>query len=125
MQPIVVRKSDLKTKLAANLGKHQAEFQSALAGFYKVLSQKLTEKLSDIEMGKDVAAQVSMPAIKPVSHAEDYERALQMLDWEIREDIMLDEDEFKNLVEDKWQWRESFSSSSSSYSPSSSSRSSR
>ena len=52
---------------------------------------------------------------KPVSYQKDYESAIRKLNLTDDEEISLDDTLFESLVEDNWDWKQTFSYSNSTY----------
>jgi hypothetical protein len=56
---------------------------------------------------------ISLPM--PEDHTDDYERAIKMLDLDVREDIELTEQEFAQYVLDDWGWKDQWTTTNSAY----------
>jgi len=97
----------LLEKLTENLENHRKELEEARAGYFLEVQEEI-EKLQKL-MGKHPNT-FKIPAslkhlAQPVSHVEDYERAIAMLSKCKDVEIELDSDQFAAFVENKWSWR--------------------
>ena len=114
-----IDKTKLIATLKANRERHVKQFEDADRGYRQLVVIKLRELSERIETGDQVCLGVRLDAEGPESHAEDYERAIQMCEMSMEQSVELDEHDFETLVLDKWTWSKAFSSSSASYSSSS------
>ena len=53
----------------------------------------------------------------PENHTRDYERVIQMLERSLDETVSLSETDFRAYVQDDWDWKRAFLTSSAQYSP--------
>ena len=51
----------------------------------------------------------------PENHEDDFTRAIQMLEWEVGDEVMLAEDEFAQFVQDDWGWKQQFRTTGMAY----------
>lgn len=115
-----VDKTELIATLTANRERHVRLFEDADRVYRRVVLDRLRKLVEHIEAGGKIRLGVRLDAEGPESHAEDYDRAIQMCEMSLEQGIELDESDFETLVLDKWRWSERFSSSSASYSSSNS-----
>lgn len=121
MQNVTVYKTKLIDIVVMNRVKHKAEFDEAVVEFRKACRLKLQEAVAAIKPDTDPviydkglkSLQVSLSA--PDNHLEDYDLALKMLELEVKDEVILTNDEFSQLVNDDWSWKRSFSASNSLY----------
>lgn len=113
MKTIRVEKEALIGMLHANRDKHRAEYEAAQRGFCEQAATKLGEMLAAAQAGSLSSCWLDLTV--PESHVEDYDRALQMLEWHQGSEIELDAHEFRTYVQDDWGWKEQWSLSNSAY----------
>lgn len=116
MNAITVKKTDLVAKITANRDLHVAAHKAALDGWRKTVKDALEEALPAFERDEDLAAfNFAYKYAKPASFVEEYDRALEMLEWETADDIRLSEVDFRHFVQDDWDWSKGFKIGTSQY----------
>lgn len=106
MEQVKVKKGNLLKILVENRKKHQADFEKANEDYQVALVGILTDKLRDAKAGKPVGHAISLQA--PTNQIKDYDRAIRMLQLTTDKVIKLQEQEFSELVQDEWQWKNQF-----------------
>lgn len=84
----------------------------------ELLAQKATT-ISDLVSLNSKVYSISKEIMNiriPEQHLDDYDRVIRMLELSVDEDISLNENQFENYVQDKWDWSHSFLSNTLSYS---------
>lgn len=114
MRTVRISKGDLVSTLIINRNAHETEYKKAVEGYCVKMVEFLKEKVSILATGNPV--DVSISDFPPESHADDYNRALKMLEMSVDETIELTESEFRQLVEDNWSWQANFKAASMKYS---------
>lgn len=105
MSNVRVKVEQLKEILEVNRDAHKAEFDQAIAGYKDRLQHELGKALNDLSGGIIPALQKIAGLPIPVDQTKDYDRAIQMLEMEVRDEVELDEYTFKELVMDDWSWK--------------------
>lgn len=113
MDEITVRKDELLKVLKKNRGDHRDAFEKALDGWFETAKAEI-ERLRD-EAKKGKLKQVHLVLPRPEDHTVDYDRAIQMLEMDIEETVVLRVDEFAQYVQDDWGWKRSWTVSNSGY----------
>ncbi len=121
MQSITLNKTVLIDIVTKNRAKHKTEFDEAVVEFRKACRLKLEEAIKAVKADADpvvydkdiTALYVTLGA--PKNYLKDYDLALKMLDLEIKTEIVLTSEEFSQLVNDDWVWKNTFSASNSLY----------
>lgn len=108
MRSVTVNKVDLRSTLIQNKDDHEADFAITFDKYKSALIERLYELADDVRDLKPGETAVwhdllNLPA--PENHAEDYQRAIEMLEWETGDEVVLDEREFKQFVQDDWLWK--------------------
>lgn len=110
MKNVKVKKEQLRATLLKNRDTHVADFEIAWDAFRGKAErnlQRLLDKLRDAPRGAAVELYVGLEP--PQNHVGDYTRAIEMLDWEVGEEVTLTEQEFQQFVQDDWSWKQQFS----------------
>jgi hypothetical protein len=121
MKTVTVQKQELLTKLEDNLSHHRADFEIAWDAFQKRAIDNFHAKLAlleDAQRGQQIELWVNLDV--PEDHSADYLRAIDMLKWEVGDQVVLTEQEFRQFVQDDWSWKGKFASDNVFYAGSSS-----
>lgn len=113
MRDIVVKKEDLLNKVRVNRDAHRDIFLRAQEKYREAIIAELDRMLEDARSGRKISRFISLP--EPEDHTEDYDRAIGMLEMELRGEIELTETDFAIYVLDQWAWRKAWASSTASY----------
>jgi hypothetical protein len=116
MNTITVDKKKFRAAVEANKAEHEKLFHEASVAFYKRLHEKLEEweqKLGRREMNfHDLVLSINHIQLDhPRGHCDEYQQALDMLEWEQGDSVSLEPHEFKQLVKDEWGWKGQFAAS--------------
>ena len=122
LDSITVTKTKLLEILLDNKMKHEREFRIVYDNWFNAYNQMLEELKNRALRGKPIPFHL-INLNPPKSYVDVYSDVIEMLMITTQQEMVLDSDEFRKLVQDKWEWTQSFSSSSASYSSSSSSSS--
>ena len=114
MQKIRVNTIELAKTLTKNRAEHRKIFEEAVEGYRKKVIELLEDHLERVKEGSLIRVYISLP--QPSDHTADYDRALQVLDWSLDDEIEIDEQTFAELVMDDWQWKREFFTTNSAYS---------
>jgi hypothetical protein len=116
---ITVNKLDLILKIQEERDKHEALYNEAVKVYKKRFVQEAEKFARDavdrMENGLHFVDFVWLPV--PEKHTEDFDRAIEMLQWEVNDTVKLSENDFTTLVLNQWGWARSFASNTSSYIP--------
>jgi hypothetical protein len=96
---ITVKKSQLIEKLKANKTNHIKEFNDAVVAYKEEALRQLNEQIKIVQEG-GLTAKLNL--ITPINNAEEYDKVIAMFDWEINEDVELEQDEFNQFVLDEF-----------------------
>lgn len=138
---IQVNRKELLNKLRTNRLIHIQEYKQALAGYKDSLQEKMEEAfkkaaanlsqkytafkdklevLSDEEILKQpdsitLIDEVWVEMKVPKSYEKEYDAAIDMVNWDVRDVLELTHAEFTCFVRDQWDWTSSFSAISKIY----------
>ena len=113
MRTVMVRKDELVGVLKKNRQQHGEVFEKAYGKFMQAVELELEHRLRRIRRGKVVDLAIRLP--EPRNMEDSYDRALQMLSMETRDEIELSEQEFQQFVQDDWTWKREFTTTASRY----------
>jgi hypothetical protein len=116
---IDVPRQKLLEALKKNEAIHYREYQEAMGNYYIALNDQLiaaVNKLQELNFtDHDAIRRIRVDFDAPVSHAEDYRKAIQMLEFSHSEHITVDESAFEAYVNNNWPWQQNFFANSSKY----------
>ena len=108
-----VKREELLTRIKENRAKHRDEFERAWDGYTKAVREWLEKSLDALKAGKKIDVAFRGPI--PQDHTEDYDRVIDMLQMEIRDELEIDETQFAQYVRDDWGWKGQFVTTNSTY----------
>ena len=103
--------------LKKNLGEHSKIVEEAREGYFKEAEAALLKRLADLKaagLKKVVSMHFSLQP--PVDHSAEFKTIIGMLEMHSEDTIELTADEYRQLVENKWEWMDEFLASNSAYS---------
>lgn len=140
---VKVNKEQLLAELQKNRDKHLTTYNTALANYKSQLSAKIKEEFAnarrklqtgeaeqlarvdnltdeDILKQRDTlvivqAVAVSMPV--PRNYVSEYDKAIAMVQWDIRPELLITGAQFDCFILNQWGWTDDFRSTTMSYCP--------
>ena len=95
---IKILKSDLIDTLNKNKDNHIVEYGKAVIGYKK----EALKQLANLEkIVNDGSLKIRLDLVTPVNSTENYDKIIEMFEWEINEEVELTQDEFKEYVQDE------------------------
>lgn len=116
MKQVKVRKDDLVAILEKNMVTHVADFELAWEGYRKAVisnAESLLARAKNVKKNEQVQLYIRLEM--PVNHEDDYVRAIEMCEWEVDDEVELSQEEFSQLVQDDWSWKQTFTASNMMY----------
>ena len=110
MRKIKVDKEELLGIVKENRKKHKKEFFDSVKAYRVKAADLFNAELQKIVNGEDFKTCLNSLQ-KPEPHIKDYDIMIQMLKMSVDKIIELDQDEFNQLVNDDWMWKNNFRSS--------------
>ena len=105
---ITANRKEVLATLKKNREDHEAIVKEARVIYIQRARDAVTAKLDQLS-GEDAhKVTLSFSISPPHSHKKVYNVAIKMLDMHQGETIVLDSDQVKNLIMDKWNWQEEF-----------------
>lgn len=110
---VSMNKEKLLTILQGNRKRHRDVFNSACEDYRKQAIKEIEAMLADARAGSKIKRYVSL--VEPMDQTRDYDRAIKMVQLDVRENIDLQEKEFAQYVMDDWAWKDQWTNSISPY----------
>lgn len=115
MRKITVDKEQLLETLKANKREHRETYAEACRAYSKEMAERTTKLAELFKQGEMPSLTKVFDAPRPEQFLDDYDRAIQMLEWHQDDEVTLDEDEFRRYVQNEWGWRQRFAANTASY----------
>lgn len=113
MDEIKVNKDQLVKTLKKNRKKHREMFIKAQEVYRTQMIAELDRALDEAKNGGRIVRMFSLPV--PEDHTDDFDTAIQMLEWDKGSSVLLSQREFKTYVQNEWGWQASFAANTASY----------
>src|SRR4051812_3191998 len=113
MQEITVEKAALIEKIQANRDEHRSMFIKAQERYRDAMIVELDRALQEARDGRKIRRAFTLPV--PEDHTEEFNTAIEMLQWEEGNSVVLDHRDFQRYVQNRWEWAASFAASTASY----------
>ena len=113
MRQVTVRKAELLRIVTANRDKHRSTYEQAFEKFKDAMRKKLELHLSDLGRGR--IPPITLKIEVPEDHTDDYDQVLGMLTLEVNDNVTLSWEEYRNYVDDEWDWSRRWAANTSSY----------
>lgn len=110
---ITVNKKDLLDALITNRDEHVLTFQKAIEKYRFKAIEFFTEQLDIISSGGEVERYMRLPL--PEEHTDDFDRAIQMVEWHQGTEMILTDQQFEQFVRNRWGWHQTFITNTASY----------
>jgi len=111
---ITCNKAEILGRLKANLESHTKLVAEARTGYVSRAKEELDKKLKALSDGKVVALTFSLRI--PQDYSTIYKTAISMLEAHTGTEIELSASEYRQLVEDEWDWAHDFAGTNMLYS---------
>ncbi len=113
---IKAKKDDILVTLERNLESHSKMVVEAREGYVKRARAELEKRLGQIMEGKTVALTFHLKV--PKDYSSVYKTTIGMLKAHTGTEIEMSATEYRQLVEDEWDWTRDFAGSNAAYSSS-------
>lgn len=114
MNTVTVNKADLIEKVTKNREEHRQMFLDAQVRYRARVIEELDARLMEARRpGGTINLGFAMP--EPVDYTREYDTALSMLEWEVGDQVELDQSTFAELVLNQWSWARHFAASTVAY----------
>lgn len=106
MHNVLMDKGTLLGIVAENRDKHRQLFEEALEAFREKAIENLEARIRQIRDGGKIDLYLDLQ--QPEDHTEDYDRVIEMLQYEVENEVKLSNTEFAQYVQDNWGWKTAF-----------------
>lgn len=126
IKTVTVKRDKLLATLKENLATHKELYEEALKGYKDAKVTKMIALHGAAEAAVNSNTEENRRAVhvaynayntlaRPQDHSESYELAIEIMTWEIEDNIELSINDFQCYVRDKWNWKDSFRGSVMAY----------
>jgi len=98
---ITVKKLALIEQLKTNKVKHIKEYEEAVIAYKEEALLQLASQVQRVEEG---SLDARLNLVTPINNSGEYDKVISMFDWEINEDVELEQDEFNEFVLDEFEF---------------------
>lgn len=109
----VIDKEKLLGIVKQNREKHAATYKEARKAYKEKGMDILQKLIAKLDNGENIRPYLNLPT--PEDHTGDYDRTIEMLKHDVREQIELEENEFNQYVLDNWSWKQEWLNTTASY----------
>lgn len=95
---IRVEKQKLIDKIKENKKNHINEYKQAVIAYKKEALKQLAELIDKVNNGE---LDISLNLITPVDSSDNYDKILEMFEWEVEDQVDLEQNEFIEYVQDE------------------------
>lgn len=99
MRKIKINKEDLIVKIEENRRAHIEEYLNAVKAFKVEALKQLKELTKKVTKGE--TEKITLDLVEPVNNEENYDKLLEMFEWEVDAIIELSHEEFQEYVQDE------------------------
>ena len=100
---ITVKKEDLIEQIVANKVKHIELYNKAVIAYKKEALEQLEKLTKEVNDG---VLDIKLDLVTPIDNSDDYDAIIEMFVWEVKDEVELTQNEFKEYVQDKTQFAE-------------------
>lgn len=109
---ITVDKTELITKIKENKDNHIKEYKKAVVAYKKEALKQLLALTNKVKEG-DMTIRLDL--ITPIDNSENYDKIIQMFEWDVNQEVELEQREFTEYVQDETDFAISAKFSNQSY----------
>lgn len=95
---INVKKVDLINKIRENKKNHIVEYEKAIVAYKEEALKQLVELTKKVNDG---ALNIQLNLVTPVNNSENYDKIVEMFEWEVNDVVELEQKEFIEYVQDE------------------------
>lgn len=95
---IPVNKANLIAKIKENKANHETEYVKAVEAYKREAGKQLKEQLEALEKG---SLSIRVNLVAPSNKSDEYDKLVQLFEWDINETVTLTQSEFNEYVLDE------------------------
>jgi hypothetical protein len=92
-----ISKDQLIAKIKENKEAHLKEYAEAVEAYRKEAAKQLKQATKELKGG---SLKIKLNLVTPVNRADEYDKVIEMFNWEVEETIELSQREFNEYVHD-------------------------
>lgn len=92
-----ISKASLIKKIQENKEAHLNEYNEAVEAYKKEAAKQLKQAVKDLKNG---SLKIKLNLVTPVNRVEEYDKVIEMFNWEVENEIELSQREFNEYVHD-------------------------
>lgn len=113
MNSVTVKKAELLATLQENRASHRETFEKAQVIYREQMISELDRAITEAREGRAIKRAFALPV--PEDHTDDFDTVIQMLRWEVEDEVELQYQEFRQYVLNEWGWARTFAANTQSY----------
>jgi NADH dehydrogenase/NADH:ubiquinone oxidoreductase subunit G len=94
---IEVKKEDLIKKIKENKEKHLIAYDKAVIAYKNAALKQLSELTQKVNEG---SLTIRLELVTPINNSTNYDKIINMFEWDVKEVVELDQNEFNEYVLD-------------------------
>ncbi len=94
---ITIKKKDLIEKIKENKTAHIKEYEEAVVTYKEEANKQLLEAKKELDNG---SLRIGITLTTPINKSEEYDKIIEMFNWEVKDEIELTQSEFNEYVHD-------------------------
>jgi len=110
-----VRKETVLSTLRCNKEIHRKEYEEAMKGWVEKAIVAVTKVLGELKSDKARDAKVEVYLPKPMTYEKEYDKAIKMIELEVRDEVEISTSDFERFFLDEWSWKRDFLSNTGIY----------
>lgn len=95
---ISVKKADLIAKIKENKENHITEYGKAVIAYKEAALELLAELTKKVNEGD---LDIRLNLVTPINNSANYDKIIEMFEWEVNEIVELEQNEFLEYVQDE------------------------
>ncbi len=95
---ILVNKQELIKKIKENKAKHIIEFEKAVEAYRAEAGKQLATLSEELKIGK---IGIKLNLTTPENKSEEYDKLIEMFNWEVKDEVELQQGEFNEYILDE------------------------
>jgi len=109
---IKVKKQELIKKIKENKEKHIEEYAKAVVAYKEEALRQLNILIDKANTGN---LKLNLKLVTPVNNSDNYDKIIEMFEWEVEDEVQLSQSEFNEYVQDETDFAMTAKMSNSTY----------
>lgn len=94
---IKLNKAKLIEKIEENKQKHIKDYEEAVIAYRKKAQELLDKTIKELSDG---SLKIGITLVTPVNRANEYDKVIEMFNWELNDEVELTQSEFNEYIHD-------------------------